>query len=75
MGDHRQQGGPEGVRDDSRGGAAAGNDGLGGTDAGSPGGMGGSGVSGATGTGRPPGGVSPVQAEEEASRQGEDDQG
>lgn len=39
--------------------------GLGGTDAGSPGGMGGAGVSGATGTGRPQGGVSPVEGEQD----------
>jgi hypothetical protein len=35
--------------------------GLGGTDAGSPGGMGGVRAAGGTGTGRPPGGVSPVE--------------
>ena len=35
--------------------------GLGGVDAGSPGGMGGVGVAGGTGSDRPPGGVSPVQ--------------
>jgi hypothetical protein len=40
-------------------------DGLGGTDAGSPGGMGGVRAAGGTGTNRPPGGVSPVQAEED----------
>ena len=40
-------------------------DGLGGTDAGSPGGMGGVRVQGGTGTDRPPGGVSPLQGEEE----------
>jgi hypothetical protein len=39
-------------------------DGLGGTDAGSPGGMGGVGAVGGTGTGRPPGGVSPVPKED-----------
>lgn len=40
--------------------------GTGGTDAGSPGGMGGVHArSGATGTGRPPGGVSPIQIEED----------
>jgi hypothetical protein len=41
--------------------------GAGGPDAGSPGGMGGARASGGTGTGRPPGGVSPMQIE-----QGED---
>ena len=40
-------------------------DGLGGPDAGSPGGMGGVGAHGGTETDRPPGGVSPVQAEED----------
>jgi len=37
--------------------------GLGGIDAGSPGGMGGVGARGGTGTGRPPGGVSPVESD------------
>jgi hypothetical protein len=37
--------------------------GAGGPDAGSPGGMGGVRAQGGTGTGRPPGGVSPVQNE------------
>lgn len=45
-------------RSEGGGGAASG---LGGADAGSPGGMGGVGVAGGTGTGRPPGGVSPLQ--------------
>jgi hypothetical protein len=38
-------------------------DGSGGPDAGSPGGMGGARASGGTGTGRPPGGVSPIDSE------------
>ncbi|MBV8687398.1 MAG: hypothetical protein JOZ90_13130 [Alphaproteobacteria bacterium] len=42
--------------------------GLGGPDAGSPGGMGGVGAAGGTGTGRPPGGVSPVPPEEQEGR-------
>ncbi len=45
----------------SEGGGAAG---LGGADAGTPGGMGGVRASGGTGTGRPPGGVSPVQSDD-----------
>jgi hypothetical protein len=45
-----------------------------GPDAGSPGGMGGVGVSGGTGTDRPPGGISPVQIEEELQqRAGQDE--
>lgn len=44
----------------SEGGGDAGGSGLGGVDAGTPGGMGGAGVSGATGTDRPPGGMSPL---------------
>ncbi|MFN3387835.1 MAG: hypothetical protein ACK40O_02820 [Allosphingosinicella sp.] len=43
-------------------------DGLGGPDAGSPGGMDGVRAQGGTGTDRPPGGVSPVQEEEEEGR-------
>jgi hypothetical protein len=42
--------------------------GLRGVDAGSPGGMGGVRVTGGTGSGRPPGGVSPLDAEEETHR-------
>lgn len=53
------RGGP--VDDDS------GSGGLGGTDAGSPGGMGGSRASGGTGDGRPPGGISPLQIEQETT--------
>ncbi|HEX9946089.1 MAG TPA: hypothetical protein VGA98_00965 [Allosphingosinicella sp.] len=49
----------------SEGGGAAGGAGLGGADAGSPGGMGGVRVAGGTGTDRPPGGLSPLQAEEQ----------
>ncbi|HEY0411562.1 MAG TPA: hypothetical protein VGD66_00280 [Allosphingosinicella sp.] len=45
----------------SEGGAG---NGLGGADAGSPGGMGGVGARGGTGTGRPPGGVSPLASDE-----------
>ena len=48
-----------------------GDSGLGGVDAGTPGGMGGAGVAGGTGTERPPGGVSPVQNDED---EGEDDE-
>lgn len=51
--------------EDESGSASEGSGGLGGTDAGSPGGMGGAGVSGATGTGRPQGGMSPVESEDE----------
>jgi hypothetical protein len=40
--------------------SATGATGAGGPSAGDPGGMGGAGVSGGTGTGRPPGGVSPL---------------
>ena len=39
--------------------------GLGGPDAGSPGGMGGAGVAGATGGKGPPGGLSPIRGDEE----------
>jgi len=46
-----------------------GGDGLGGTDAGSPGGMGGVHAAGGTGTGRPPGGASPVPPEEDPSEE------
>jgi hypothetical protein len=42
-----------------------GGDGLGGPDAGSPGGMGGVRAAGGTGTDRPPGGLSPVQPDDE----------
>jgi hypothetical protein len=41
--------------------------GLGGTDAGSPGGMGGSRASGGTSNGNPPGGISPLQIERETT--------
>ena len=41
--------------------------GTGGTDAGSPGGMGGVQARGGTGTGRPPGGVSPMQLDQDRS--------
>lgn len=43
-------------------------DGLGGPDAGSPGGMDGVHAQGGTGRERPPGGVSPVQGEEDSDR-------
>jgi len=60
------RGGP--VDDDS------GSGGLGGIDAGSPGGMGGSRASGGTGNGNPPGGISPVQIEEATQTDGEDEE-
>ena len=50
--------------DDSRA-ESDGTRGLGGPDAGSPGGMGGSGVAGATGGKGPPGGLSPLRPDEE----------
>jgi hypothetical protein len=50
-------------RSERSGASPAGAAGAGGPDAGSPGGMGGAGVAGGTGTGRPPGGVSPMQSE------------
>jgi hypothetical protein len=49
-------------RSERTGASAQGASGAGGPDAGSPGGMGGAAVAG--GTGRPPGGVSPMQAEQ-----------
>jgi hypothetical protein len=58
------KGGP--VDDDS------GSGGLGGIDAGSPGGMGGSRASGGTSNGNPPGGISPIQIEQ-ATRSDDDD--
>ena len=45
----------------------SGSGGLGGTDAGSPGGMGGSRASGGTSNGNPPGGISPLQIEQETT--------
>lgn len=46
-----------------------------GPDAGSPGGMGGVRASGGTGTDRPPGGISPVQIEEELQQRAGQDEG
>jgi hypothetical protein len=51
----------------------SGSGGLGGTDAGSPGGMGGSRASGGTSNGNPPGGISPLQIEEATTGAREDD--
>jgi hypothetical protein len=51
---------------------SVGTGGLAGTDAGSPGGMGGAGVSGATGTGRPQGGMSPVEGDDDKTDDAED---
>jgi hypothetical protein len=48
--------------------------GLGGTDAGSPGGMGGSRASGGTSNGNPPGGISPLQIEQETTGSPDDDE-
>jgi hypothetical protein len=47
--------------------------GLGGTDAGSPGGMGGSRASGGTSNGNPPGGISPLQIEQETTGSPDDE--